>query len=207
MIMCLVRSWDHRDGWVSDQVGLVQIGLASGLETLCGQAYGAKEYHLLRIYLRRGVFVLLIAALPISLAVFYMAPILVAFGENTELAAHAQVFGRWLIPSLVTYTFLSPLVNFCQCQHMVVSVMWAEAVAFSLQLPICFLLITKLKIGYQAGAVAFSTAVIFEALALATIVRFSSKGKKVFSSFSMHEVLHDLVGFLKLAVPAAGMTW
>ncbi|KAH8964476.1 hypothetical protein BDL97_04G069200 [Sphagnum fallax] len=182
------------------------IGLASGLETLCGQAYGAKEYHLLRIYLRRGVFVLLIAALPISLAVFYMAPILVAFGENTELAAHAQVFGRWLIPSLVTYTFLSPLVNFCQCQHMVVSVMWAEAVAFSLQLPICFLLITKLKIGYQAGAVAFSTAVIFEALALATIVRFSSKGKKVFSSFSMHEVLHDLVGFLKLAVPAAGMT-
>jgi len=185
----------------------VQIGLASGLETLCGQAYGAKEYHLLRIYLRRGVFVLLIAALPISLAVFYMAPILVAFGENTELAAHAQVFGRWLIPSLVTYTFLSPLVNFCQCQHMVVSVMWAEAVAFSLQLPICFLLITKLKIGYQAGAVAFSTAVIFEALALATIVRFLSKGKKVFSSFSMHEVLHDLVGFLKLAVPAAGMTW
>jgi len=182
------------------------IGLASGLETLCGQAYGAKEYHLLRIYLRRGVFVLLIAAQPISLAVFYMAPILVAFGENTELAAHAQVFGRWLIPSLVTYTFLSPLVNFCQCQHMVVSVMWAEAVAFSLQLPICFLLITKLKIGYQAGAVAFSTAVIFEALALATIVRFSSKGKKVFSSFSMHEVLHDLVGFLKLAVPAAGMT-
>ncbi|KAH9565320.1 hypothetical protein CY35_04G071300 [Sphagnum magellanicum] len=182
------------------------IGLASGLETLCGQAYGAKEYHLLRIYLRRGVFVLLIAALPISLAVFYMAPILVAFGENTELAAHAQVFGRWLIPSLVTYTFLSPLVNFCQCQHMVVSVMWAEAVAFSLQLPICFLLITKLKIGYQAGAVAFSTAVIFEALALATIVRFSSKGKKVFSSFSMHEVLHDMVGFLKLAVPAAGMT-
>jgi len=182
------------------------IGLASGLETLCGQAYGAKEYHLLQIYLRRGIFVLLIAALPISLAVFYMAPILVAFGENTELAAHAQVFGRWLIPSLVTYTFLSPLVNFCQCQHMVVSVMWAEAVAFSLQLPICFLLITKLKIGYQAGAVAFSTAVIFEALALATIVRFSSKGKKVFSSFSMHEVLHDLVGFLKLAVPAAGMT-
>lgn len=182
------------------------IGLASGLETLCGQAYGAKEYHLLRIYLRQGIFVLLIAALPISLAVFYMAPILVAFGENTELAAHAQVFGRWLIPSLVTYTFLSPLVNFCQCQHMVVSVMWAEAVAFSLQLPICFLLITKLKIGYQAGAVAFSTAVIFEALALATIVRFSSKGKKVFSSFSMHEVLHDLVGFLKLAVPAAGMT-
>lgn len=37
----------------------MQLGMASALETLCGQAYGAKQYHMLGIYLQRSWLVLI----------------------------------------------------------------------------------------------------------------------------------------------------
>jgi Na+-driven multidrug efflux pump len=61
---------------------LLQQGLASGLETLCGQAYGAKQYHLVGIYLQRAIFALFLVAIPTCVISFYMAPILIAIGED-----------------------------------------------------------------------------------------------------------------------------
>jgi MATE family multidrug resistance protein len=45
----------------------VLAGLASAMETLCGQAYGAKQYELLGIYLQRATFIILIAAVPVGI--------------------------------------------------------------------------------------------------------------------------------------------
>lgn len=38
------------------------LGMASALETLCGQAYGAKQYHMLGIYMQRSWIVLFICS-------------------------------------------------------------------------------------------------------------------------------------------------
>ena len=38
----------------------MQLGMASALETLCGQAYGAKQNHMLGIYLQRSCILLVL---------------------------------------------------------------------------------------------------------------------------------------------------
>ncbi len=184
----------------------LQTGLSSGLETLCGQAYGAKQYHLLGIYLQRAIFVLLVVAIPICLAGFYMAPILIAFGEDPAIANNAQLYGRCLLPCILAFAVMMPFVKFCQSQRIVVPLMWCAAAACLLQFPLCLLLITKLNWGYKGGAVAMSVSTILDTVILVTILRFSPKCKKSFTSLSL-EALHDLRGFFKLAVPSALMMW
>jgi Na+-driven multidrug efflux pump len=43
-----------------------QLGMASALETLCGQSYGAKQYHMLGIYLQRSWIILFACAVMLA---------------------------------------------------------------------------------------------------------------------------------------------
>ncbi|MFQ6640386.1 hypothetical protein Gotur_014332 [Gossypium turneri] len=45
--------------------GLI-LGMASALETLCGQAFGAKQYHMLGLYMQRSWIVLLLCCYPFT---------------------------------------------------------------------------------------------------------------------------------------------
>ena len=47
-----------------DQIEL-QVGMAGALETLCGQAFGARQYRLLGVYSQRAMVVLALACVPI----------------------------------------------------------------------------------------------------------------------------------------------
>lgn len=40
----------------------ILLGMASALETLCGQAFGAKQHHMLGVYLQRSWIVLILSA-------------------------------------------------------------------------------------------------------------------------------------------------
>ncbi|KAH9532097.1 hypothetical protein CY35_19G071500 [Sphagnum magellanicum] len=125
--------------------------------------------------------------------------------ENTLLiAAGAQAYGRCLLPSILGYAFMMPLIKFCQSQHIVFPLMCCTTAAFLLQFPMCFLHITKLKLDYQGGAMLTSILIILNTGILATFLRFSSKCKKSLKSFLI-KALHDLTGFFKMALPSALM--
>jgi MATE family multidrug resistance protein len=47
------------------------LGMASALDTLCGQAFGARQYHLLGIYKQRAMFLLTIVSIPLAVVWFY----------------------------------------------------------------------------------------------------------------------------------------
>jgi hypothetical protein len=68
------------------------------------------------------------------------------------------------------------------------------------------LLITKLKLGYQGGAMLTSILIVLDTGIHATFLQFSSKCKKSLNSF-LSEGLHDLTGFFKVALPSALMMW
>ncbi|XP_052487465.1 protein DETOXIFICATION 27-like isoform X1 [Gossypium raimondii] len=42
------------------------LGMASALETLCGQAFGAKQYHMFGLYMQRSWIVLLLCCYPFT---------------------------------------------------------------------------------------------------------------------------------------------
>ncbi|KAK1301456.1 MATE efflux family protein 8 [Acorus calamus] len=59
--------------------------------------------------LLRAMFVLLLVSIPLALILAYTESILVAFGQNQEIAFEAGRYARWMIPSLFAYVFKSGL--------------------------------------------------------------------------------------------------
>lgn len=78
----------------------IALGLSAGLDTLCGQAYGAQHYKLLGLYLQRGVLVCWAACLPIAWFMLDTQPALLWLGQHVEIAADAAMYMRAIIPSL-----------------------------------------------------------------------------------------------------------
>lgn len=182
------------------------MGLADALETLCGQAYGAKQYYMLGIYLQRAFIILAIAAMPISLLWFALSQILLAVGEDADLARAAQTYMIWLLPSLFAYVLLPPLIKFFQMQHAVYELLCCSGVAVAVQIPLCWLIIDKLSIGFVGAAIAGNIAIVVQLGCLWAFVSFSPKFEKTFPTFS-REVFEDFGEFLRLAMPSATMSW
>ncbi|KAL0461384.1 UNVERIFIED_CONTAM: protein DETOXIFICATION 27 [Sesamum latifolium] len=59
----------------------LMLGMASALETLCGQAYGAKKYHMLGVYLQRSWIVLFLCCVVMLPLFFFATPILKLLGQ------------------------------------------------------------------------------------------------------------------------------
>ncbi|GFY98080.1 MATE efflux family protein [Actinidia rufa] len=72
----------------------ILLGMASALETLCGQAYGANQYHMLGVYLQRSWLVLFISAIFLLPLFIFTTPILKALGQDEAIA---QVAGTIIL--------------------------------------------------------------------------------------------------------------
>ncbi|TJX43003.1 hypothetical protein E8P77_30605, partial [Soehngenia saccharolytica] len=68
------------------------MGMGSALETLCGQAYGAKQYHLLGIQVQRAIFALFCVSIPVAVVWAYMGNILIAVGQDPLISFEAGKF-------------------------------------------------------------------------------------------------------------------
>ncbi|GJM88255.1 hypothetical protein PR202_ga04295 [Eleusine coracana subsp. coracana] len=74
--------------------------MATALDTLCGQAFGAGQHHLLGVYTQRAMLVIAVACAPISLVWANASRILACHGQDPAVAAEAGVYARWLVPSV-----------------------------------------------------------------------------------------------------------
>ncbi|URE17096.1 protein TRANSPARENT TESTA [Musa troglodytarum] len=92
------------------------LGMASALETLCGQAFGAKQYHMLGVYMQRSWVVLFVCAILLLPLYLYATPLLELVGQSREIAERAGYLSLWLLPMHFSFVFLFPLQRFLQCQ-------------------------------------------------------------------------------------------
>nr|GMD71417.1 protein DETOXIFICATION 21-like [Ipomoea batatas] len=80
------------------------LGMASGLETLLGQAFGAKQYSMMGIYLQRAWIVMSATTTSLLPLYFFTTPIFKALGQEEEIARVTGIISKWLIP--VAYAFI-----------------------------------------------------------------------------------------------------
>ncbi|KAJ3151150.1 hypothetical protein HK101_001917, partial [Irineochytrium annulatum] len=99
----------------------IVIGMASGLDTLCSQAYG--EYMAGRIpktalgrHLNRGMFILMLMSVPIAIMWCFTEPLLLLAGQDREIAALSAQFTRCLIPGLFPYVVAESMKRFLAAQ-------------------------------------------------------------------------------------------
>ncbi|KAL6604797.1 hypothetical protein ACP70R_042741 [Stipagrostis hirtigluma subsp. patula] len=180
------------------------LGMSSALDTLCGQAYGAGQYHLLGIYKQRAMFLLTLVSVPLAVVWFYTGQILLLFGQDADIAAEAGAFARWMIPALFAYGLLQCHVRFLQTQNIVLPVMAAAGAAAACHLGVCWVLVYGLGMGSRGAALSNAVSYWVNLGILAVYVRVSSACRETWTGFSA-EAFRDALGFFRLAVPSALM--
>ncbi|KAL8218644.1 hypothetical protein R6Q57_022017 [Mikania cordata] len=178
--------------------------MGSALETLCGQAYGAKQYHMLGIQMQRAMITLTAVSIPLAIIWFYTTTIFIILGQDQEISTGAGIFIRWMIPSLFAYGLLQCLNRFLQTQNLVVPMMITSGVTALLHVFICWVLVFKLGLDIKGAALANTISNWINVVLLGVYVKLSPSCKHTWTGCSK-EAINDLLGFLKLAVPSAVM--
>lgn len=180
------------------------IGMGSALDTFSGQAYGAKQYHLLGIYKQRAMLVLLLTSIPLAIIWANTGSILLFLGQDPEISTEAGLYARYMIPSIFACALFQCHVRFLQTQNNVVPMMITTGITTLLHILICYLMVFKSGLGNKGAALSNAISYWINVLLLAIYVRVSPSCKKTWTGFSM-EAFHDVGKFLKLAVPSALM--
>ncbi|KAJ4970987.1 hypothetical protein NE237_004086 [Protea cynaroides] len=117
VMVLLERDWRRSNGgtlsgdllscWILAGLSLVQLGMGSAVETLCGQAYGASEYKMLGVYLQRSTILLMLTGIPITFLYIFSKPILILLGESSSIASAAAMFTLEAFSGLYQFLKLS----------------------------------------------------------------------------------------------------
>ncbi|KAJ3110741.1 hypothetical protein HDU96_006301 [Phlyctochytrium bullatum] len=115
----------------------IGIGMASALDTLCSQAYGEAlkgklHKHELGRHLQRGLLVLFLLSIPISVLWCFTDKILILVGQSPEIAMLAGRFVRCMIPGLYPYFVGEAVKRYLQAQ----GIMSASMVIIGLVSPV-----------------------------------------------------------------------
>uniref|UniRef100_M8BHN3 Protein TRANSPARENT TESTA 12 n=1 Tax=Aegilops tauschii TaxID=37682 RepID=M8BHN3_AEGTA len=178
--------------------------MASALDTLCGQAFGARRYGLLGVYKQRAMLVLAVSCVPVALVWASTARILLLLGQDPAIAAEAGAYARWLIPALVPYVPLVCHIRFLQTQSIVVPVMASSAVTSLSHILVCWALVYKAGMGSKGAALATAVSYSTNLAMLSLYTRLSGACRGTWTGFSM-EAFKELRQFAELAVPSAMM--
>ncbi|XVE90283.1 hypothetical protein DITRI_Ditri20bG0065900 [Diplodiscus trichospermus] len=126
---------------------ITQLGMSSSTETLCGQAFGAKQYHMMGIYLQRS-WIINLAAETVLLPIFIFASqILKLLGEEEDVAKHAGYISVWFIPVLYAFLFNITIQKYLQAQLKNMVIGWLSAISFVLHVLLSWIFVTKLNWG------------------------------------------------------------
>ncbi|XP_027928709.1 protein DETOXIFICATION 34 isoform X1 [Vigna unguiculata] len=178
------------------------LGMASALETLCGQAFGAGQVEMLGVYMQRSWIILLggcICLLPIYI---YAEPILILLGQERDIAELAGVFTIQSIPQMFSLAINFPTQKFLQAQTKVGFLAWLGFVALILHVFILILFMKVLAWGTGGAAAAYCTTAWIIALAQAAyVIGWCKDGWRGFSWLAFK----DLWAFIKLSVASAIM--
>ncbi|KAL5074907.1 hypothetical protein RYX36_013891 [Vicia faba] len=130
------------------------LGMASALETLCGQAFGAKRHNVLGIYLQRSWIVLFVCCFLLLPFYVFATPLLKVIGQPHEVAESSGIVAIWLIPLHFSFAFQFPLQRFLQCQLKTGVIAWVSLLGLVVNVVLSWLLVYVWDYGLIGAAIA-----------------------------------------------------
>ncbi|XP_062185760.1 protein DETOXIFICATION 12-like [Phragmites australis] len=182
----------------------VLIGLAGALETLCGQAYGAKQYHKVGEHTYRAIFTLLVFCIPLSILWVFMGNILVLLGQDPLIAEGAGRYMVWLIPGLFANAVIQPITKFLQTQSLIYALLLSSVATMAIHIPLCYVIVFKTGFGYTGAALSVSISYWLNVFMLVGYIVLSSSCKETRTCPTI-EAFKGVDVFLRLALPSALM--
>ncbi|KAL0404730.1 UNVERIFIED_CONTAM: protein DETOXIFICATION 24 [Sesamum radiatum] len=134
----------------------IVIGMSSATETLCGQAFGAKQYHMMGIFLQRSWLVDL-ATVTVLLPIFiFGTPIFNLLGEKHNIAESAGRMSLWFILYVYSIAFSMTIQMYLQAQQKNMVIAWLSLIQFVVHIPLSWIFIYVLHWGTNGAMAALS---------------------------------------------------
>ncbi|KAJ7971990.1 Protein DETOXIFICATION [Quillaja saponaria] len=131
----------------------ILLGMASALETLCGQAFGAKQYPVLGIYLQRSWIVLFLTSMFLLPIFIFTTPILEVLGQEESIAKVAGKISIWSIGIVFAFIASFTCQMYLQAQSKNMIIAYLAAFSIAIHILLSWLLTVKFKFGLT-GAMA-----------------------------------------------------
>ncbi|XP_042056636.1 protein DETOXIFICATION 21-like [Salvia splendens] len=129
------------------------LGAANGLETLCGQAYGARQYHMLGIYLQRSWIVLIFLTTALVPVYVFATPILIALGQDEDIAKEAGKIALWFIPVIYSFIVSFTCQMYLQAQSKNMIITYLAVLSLTIHIFLSWLLTVKYHYGVPGAMV------------------------------------------------------
>ncbi|KAI9291802.1 MATE efflux family protein [Neoconidiobolus thromboides FSU 785] len=180
----------------------VAMGMATALDTLCSQAFtGARNLHIVGIYLQRGILISLTLLIPVSFLWLYAENILLLLKQDPELAYYCGRYLKILLLGAPPYIVFECLKKFLQAQDIMTA---ATYILFSV-IPINVVL-NFLLVFYEPTRLGFDGAPLTVALTNWCMMIFAIIYIRLFKGYQAwggwtKESLDGWYEFLKLGIP------
>ncbi|KAL1194289.1 Protein DETOXIFICATION 1 [Cardamine amara subsp. amara] len=183
----------------------IMFGLVGALETLCGQAYGAKQYEKIGTYTYSAIASNFPICFLISILWIYIEKLLISLGQDPDISRVAGSYAFWLIPALFAHAIVIPLTRFLLAQQLVLPLLYSTLTTLLFHIPVCWTLVFVFGLGSNGAALAISVSFWFYAVILSCYVRFSSSCEKT-HGFVSCDFMSCVKQFFRYGVPSAAMT-
>ncbi|XP_042519678.1 protein DETOXIFICATION 41-like [Macadamia integrifolia] len=182
----------------------IMLGMASAVQTVCGQAYGAKKYSSLGIICQKAIILHLGAAFLLSFVYWYSGDILRGIGQSDSIAAQGQIFARGLLPQLYAFALNCPMQRFLQAQNIVNPLAYIAVGVFLFHILLTWVVVYVMNYGLIGAALALSFSWWLLVIMTGLYILISPSCKETWTGFSK-QAFKGLWSYLKLTLSSAVM--
>ncbi|KAK4778501.1 hypothetical protein SAY86_006029 [Trapa natans] len=174
--------------------------LCGALDTLCGQAFGAKLYRTLGIHLQASCFISFIFSIFISILWYFTEQVLILLHQDPDISRSAAVYTKAFIPGIFAYGFLQNILRFLQTQ----TILFPLVISSAIHVGVAYCLVYKTSLGFEGASLSASVSLWVSLLLMAPYLAFSKRCEHSWEGFSRESFQYIEVN-LKLALPSAAM--
>ncbi|XP_057460568.1 protein DETOXIFICATION 41-like [Actinidia eriantha] len=182
----------------------IMLGMASAVQTVCGQAYGAKKYAAMGIICQRAIVLHLGAAVLLTFLYWFSGPVLKAIGQTDSIADQGEIFARGLIPQLYAFAISCPMQRFLQAQNIVNPLAYISVGVFLLHILLTWLVVDVLEYGLIGAALTLSLSWWILVILQGLYIVFSPLCRETWTGLSL-KALKGMWPYFKLTVASAVM--
>uniref|UniRef100_A0AAV1UUY1 Transporter n=1 Tax=Peronospora matthiolae TaxID=2874970 RepID=A0AAV1UUY1_9STRA len=184
----------------------VGFGLATAMDTLCSQAYGAGKSQNLGIYLQSGLIVLALAMIPVCAINWYTEAILLLIGQPEQVARFAGRFSRILLPGIPAMYVYEMVKKAMQAQNIVLPMVYIAVISNLVNALLGVYLTFFTSLGFDGAAIArLCSQVVLPLCFIPYFTRNPQLSAEWWPGWQPKEAIHHLSTFLRLGLPGAAM--
>ncbi|TKY45709.1 TRANSPARENT TESTA protein 12 [Spatholobus suberectus] len=178
--------------------------MASAVQTVCGQAFGAKKHAAMGIILQRAIILHIGAAVILSFLYWFSGDFLKAIRQSDTIADQGQVFARGLIPQLYAFAISCPMQRFLQAQNIVNPLAYMAVGVFLLHVLLNWLVVYVFDLGLLGASLTLSFSWCLLVLLNGLYILLSPRCKETWTGFSV-DAFRGIWPYFKLTVASAVM--